>query len=51
VPAPLQVRAGVNVEPLQVAPAQDVPAAYTRQAPLPLQNPSVPQVAAPASAH
>jgi hypothetical protein len=51
VPVPLQVRAGVSVEPVQVAAAHDEPAAYRRQAPAPLQSPSVLQVAAPASAH
>ena len=51
VPVPLQVRAGVNVVPEQVEAAQVVPVACSRQAPLPLQNPSVPQLAAPWSAH
>jgi len=40
----LQVAAGVSVEPVQVAAAHWVPAAYLRQAPLPLQEPSVPHV-------
>jgi hypothetical protein len=51
VPVPLQLRPGVKVEPLQVAEAQDVPAAYSRQLAAPSQNPSVPQLFAPASAH
>jgi hypothetical protein len=51
VPAPLQVRAGVNVVPEHDAATQVVPAMYSRQAPEPLQVPSVPQLAAPASAH
>ena len=51
VPVPLQARADVSVEPVQDAPAHCVPAAYTRQAPPPLQVPSLPQVAAPASVH
>jgi len=42
----LQVDVGVNVEPVQVAIAQGVPAAYFRQPPPPLQVPSLPQVAA-----
>jgi hypothetical protein len=51
VPVPLQVRAGVNVVPEQVAAAHWVPAPYSRQAPLPLQAPSVLQLGAPRSAH
>ena len=51
VPVPLQVRAGVNVDPVQVAAAQVVPAAYSRQPPVPSQNPSVPQLGMPLSAH
>jgi hypothetical protein len=51
VPVPLQVRADVSVDPVQVAAAQVVPAAYRRHAPLPLHIPSVPQVAAVASVH
>jgi hypothetical protein len=47
----LHVRAGVSVEPVQLAATQVVPEAYRRQAPLPLQNPSVPQAAAPLSVH
>jgi hypothetical protein len=45
--AVLQVAAGVSVDPVQVAPAQTVPAAYFRQAPPPLHVPSVPHVEAP----
>ena len=51
VPVPLQVRAGVKVEPVQLAATQALPLAYSRQAPPPSQNPSVPQPAAPLSAH
>jgi hypothetical protein len=51
VPVPLQVRAALSVEPVQPGPAHWVPLPYRRQAPAPLQKPSVPQVAAPASAH
>ena len=47
VPVPLQVRPGVNVDPVQLAPTQVVPVAYRRQAPAPLQNPSVPHDEAP----
>jgi hypothetical protein len=51
VPVPLQVRADVSVTPVQLAAAHCVPDAYRRQAPLPLQKPSVPQAAAPLSVH
>jgi hypothetical protein len=51
VPVPLQVRAGVNVDPVQLPATQIVPLAYSRQAPPPSQAPSVPQVVAPLSAH
>jgi hypothetical protein len=51
VPPPLQVRAGIDVPPLQLAAPQTVPLAYLRQAPLPSHAPSVPQLAAPWSAH
>jgi hypothetical protein len=51
VPAPSQVRAGVNVDPVHAAATQGVPAAYSRQPPLPSQNPSVPQAAGPLSMH
>src|SRR5215831_6338717 len=50
-PPPLQVRGGVYVEPVQLPAAHCVPLAYRRQAPLPLQKPSVPQLAAPLSVH
>ena len=43
----LQVAAGVSVVPVQVAATHVVPDAYLRHAPLPLHEPSVPQVAAP----
>ena len=46
-PAPSHVRAEVSVEPLQLTAAHCVPAAYLRQAPAPLQEPSVPQDEAP----
>ena len=50
-PLPSQVRPEVSVEPAagQIGAAQEVPAAYSRQAPLPLQKPSVLQLALPAS--
>jgi hypothetical protein len=51
VPAPSQVRAGVKVVPAQVEATQVVPIACSRQPPLPLQKPSVPQLGAPMSAH
>jgi hypothetical protein len=51
VPAPSQVRAGVNVVPEQVDATQVIPMACSRQPPLPSQVPSVPQLAAPMSAH
>jgi hypothetical protein len=51
VPPPLQVRAGVHVEPLQLAAAHTVPLAYRRHAPAPSHAPSCPQLAAPSSAH
>jgi hypothetical protein len=51
VPVPLQVRACVKVVPVQVGIAHCVPAAYSRQAPAPLQEPSVLQAVAPRSAH
>jgi hypothetical protein len=50
-PLVLQVDAGVSVVPVQLAAMQVVPDAYLRQAPLPLQEPSVPQVAMPWSVH
>lgn len=51
VPVPSHVRAGVNVDPVQDAATQVVPATYSRHAPAPLQKPSVPQVPAPWVAH
>jgi hypothetical protein len=50
-PLPLQARAEVSVEPVQVAVPQETPLAYTRQPPAPSQKPSLPQVEAPASVH
>jgi hypothetical protein len=49
VPLPSQVRPEVSVVPFagHDGEAQDVPPAYLRQAPLPSQKPSVPQVLAP----
>ena len=47
----LHVAAGVSVVPVQVASMHFVPDAYLRHAPLPLQEPSVPQVAAVWSGH
>ena len=51
VPLPSQVRPEIDVAlPAgQDGGAHDVPPAYRRQAPLPLQNPSVPQPAFPVS--
>lgn len=43
VPAPSHAPIGVDVEPLQEAVPQDVPAAIIRQAPVPSQVPLVPQ--------
>lgn len=51
VPAPSQLRAGVKVEPAQLAGAQVVLAAKTSQAPAPLQRPSFLQVEATAAGH
>jgi hypothetical protein len=52
VPVPLQVRAGVPIVVLaQAGATQIVPWPYRRQAPAPLQVPSVPQVPAPWLAH
>jgi hypothetical protein len=48
---PSQRPASVTVEPVQVWVVQALPGAYRRQAPEPLQNPSVPQLVAPESAH
>ncbi len=50
-PAPLQVRFGVRVDPLQPPVEQTVPSAQYRQAPIPLQDPSVPQVLAAVAGH
>ena len=49
VPLPSQVRPEVNVVLAvgQEGAAQEVPPAYFRQAPLPSQKPSVPQVVCP----
>jgi len=51
VPAPLQVRTGVAIDPLQAAGAHVVPPEYLRHAPAPSQVPSAPQVIAPSSSH
>src|SRR4051812_38884518 len=50
-PLPSQVRAGVKVEPEQLAVAHTVAAPYLRQARAPSQTPSLPQVVAPSSLH
>ena len=47
VPVPLHDRDDVRVEPVHVAAAHCVPAAYSRQPPAPLQKPLLPQLAAP----
>jgi hypothetical protein len=51
VPVPLQDRDDVSVDPVQLAVAQVVPAAYRRHAPAPSHVPSRPQVDAPWSVH
>lgn len=51
VPLPLQVLAAVKVEPLQLALPQAMPDPVMRQAPLPLQVPSWPQLLAAPTAH
>jgi hypothetical protein len=51
VPVPLQLAAAVSDEPVQVAGAQVVPAAYFWQPPVPSQKPFCPQLGAPASLH
>src|SRR5262245_2417837 len=51
VPVPLHERAEVSVEPVQLAVMHCVPAAYSRQPPVPLQKPSVPQLPVPWSLH
>ncbi len=48
---PLQVDAAVAVLLMHLAGLQIVPAAYRRQAPLPSQTPSVPQLPVPWSTH
>ena len=50
-PVPLHVRTGVNVTPEHVDAAHIVPAAYSRQPPVPSHVPSVPQLGAPLSVH
>jgi len=45
VPAPSQRAPSVTVEPLQVWEPHELPVAYRRHAPVPLQTPSVPQLA------
>ena len=51
VPAPLQVRAGVYVEPMHDSPTQVVPDCHLRQAPAPSHVPSSPQLEAASCAH
>jgi len=51
IPLPLHDRAAVTIDPVQVAAMHSVPAAYRRQAPDPLQDPSVLQLAVPRAAH
>lgn len=51
VPVPLQARALVSVEPVQVASPHDVPSAYSRQPPVPLHDPSLPQLDTSLVAH
>ena len=51
VPVPLQDRDDVSVDPVQVADAHCVPAAYFRQPPAPSHMPSFPHVLAPWSVH
>jgi hypothetical protein len=51
VPVPLHDRADVSVDPVQLAVAHVVPAAYRRQAPAPSHVPSRPHVDAPWSPH
>jgi hypothetical protein len=48
-PVPLQVRAALSMTPLQLAAPHSRPAAYCRQAPMPLQTPSLPQEVTPSS--
>jgi len=51
VPVPLHDRGDDSMDPLQLGPAQAVPAEYLWQAPAPSQVLSVPQLGAPWSAH
>jgi len=51
VPPPLQVRAAVAVDPVQVAAAHVVAPEYFRHAPEPSQVPSSPHVIMPSSEH
>jgi hypothetical protein len=51
VPAPSQRPASVIVEPVQDCMPQARPGGYSRHAPAPLHEPSVPQLEAPESAH
>jgi hypothetical protein len=46
VPVPLQVRAGVSVDPVHADATHTVPVMCSRQAPAPLQLPSLPHVIA-----
>jgi hypothetical protein len=50
-PAPSHPRDDVNVDPLQLAAAHDVPMTYLRHAPAPLHVPSLPHVEAAVSGH
>ena len=50
-PMPSQRPASVSVEPVHACMPQARPGAYSRQAPAPLHDPSVPQLDAPESAH
>jgi len=50
-PVPSQRAASVTVDPLHVWPPHAVPGGYSRHAPAPVQDPSVPQLIEPASAH
>jgi hypothetical protein len=50
-PMPSQRPASITVEPVQVCPLQELPGAYSRHVPLPLQAPSVPQLGPPSSVH
>jgi hypothetical protein len=51
VPEPSQVRAGMGVSPLHVAPTQTVPLAHFAHAPEPSHAPVPPQVDAASAAH